>query len=152
MFFNLGFEKTLICAIHQQKFAFVLEVFCSSGKNQIALINETQVYCYDEQRIMKLFPQILKVRELLHEIRVALILILNVIRSFITRTVSLLKRFYTGTRKDRRHKAELISSRVLMHWLRCAFLFVRCYIRSYKTWQQYLKKQEEEDSDEEEDA
>jgi len=44
-----------------EKFAPVLEVFCASGKNQVVLINEAQVSCYEEQRIAKLFPQILKV-------------------------------------------------------------------------------------------
>ncbi|KLO18344.1 ARM repeat-containing protein [Schizopora paradoxa] len=44
-----------------EKFAPILEGFCSSGKNQVALINEAQLYCYEEKRITKLFPQILKV-------------------------------------------------------------------------------------------
>ncbi|KAF8906547.1 hypothetical protein CPB84DRAFT_1813797 [Gymnopilus junonius] len=43
------------------KFAPILEPFCESGKTQIALINAVQVYCYEDTRVMKAFPQILKV-------------------------------------------------------------------------------------------
>ncbi|PPR07407.1 hypothetical protein CVT26_013723 [Gymnopilus dilepis] len=43
------------------KFAPILEPFCESGKTQIALINAVQVYCYEDTRIIKAFPQILKV-------------------------------------------------------------------------------------------
>ncbi|KAF9474229.1 ARM repeat-containing protein [Pholiota conissans] len=43
------------------KFAPILEPFCESGKTQIALINSVQVYCYEDTRIIKAFPQILKV-------------------------------------------------------------------------------------------
>ncbi|KAF4621201.1 hypothetical protein D9613_000679 [Agrocybe pediades] len=44
------------------KFAPILEPFCDSGKTQIALINAVQVYCYEDTRIIKTFPQILKAR------------------------------------------------------------------------------------------
>jgi hypothetical protein len=44
-----------------QKYAPVLEPFCSTAKTQIALINVVQVYCYEDTRIMKTFPNILKV-------------------------------------------------------------------------------------------
>lgn len=43
------------------KFAPILEPFCEGGKTQIALINAVQVYCYEDTRIIKAFPQILKV-------------------------------------------------------------------------------------------
>jgi len=43
------------------KFAPILEPFCEGGKTQISLINSVQVYCYEDTRIMKAFPQILKV-------------------------------------------------------------------------------------------
>ncbi|KDR75907.1 hypothetical protein GALMADRAFT_248685 [Galerina marginata CBS 339.88] len=43
------------------KFAPILEPFCENGKTQIALINAVQVYCYEDTRIIKAFPQILKV-------------------------------------------------------------------------------------------
>ncbi|KAF5322456.1 hypothetical protein D9619_001797 [Psilocybe cf. subviscida] len=43
------------------KFAPILEPFCDTGKAQIALINAVQVYCYEDTKIIKTFPQILKV-------------------------------------------------------------------------------------------
>ncbi|KAL1748650.1 hypothetical protein HDZ31DRAFT_29058 [Schizophyllum fasciatum] len=43
------------------KFAPILEPFCSGPKSQVALINIVQVYCYEDSRVMKAFPQILKV-------------------------------------------------------------------------------------------
>jgi len=43
------------------KYASVLEPFCDSGKTQVALINAVQVYCYEEQRATKSFPQLLKI-------------------------------------------------------------------------------------------
>ncbi|KAF8973283.1 hypothetical protein BDZ97DRAFT_1912836 [Flammula alnicola] len=43
------------------KFASILEPFCEGGKTQVALINAVQVYCYEDTRIIKAFPQILKV-------------------------------------------------------------------------------------------
>jgi len=43
------------------KYAPILEPFCNSAKTQVALINVVQVYCYEDTRIIKAFPQILKV-------------------------------------------------------------------------------------------
>ncbi|KAI5826607.1 ARM repeat-containing protein [Schizophyllum commune Tattone D] len=43
------------------KFAPILEPFCSGPKSQVALIIIVQVYCYEDSRVMKAFPQILKV-------------------------------------------------------------------------------------------
>ncbi|KAB5591063.1 40S ribosomal protein S5 [Ceratobasidium theobromae] len=43
------------------RYAPIIEPFSSTGKSQVALINAVQVYCYDDRRIMKSFPQILKV-------------------------------------------------------------------------------------------
>ncbi|EJD03046.1 ARM repeat-containing protein [Fomitiporia mediterranea MF3/22] len=43
------------------KYAPVLEPFCESAKTQVALINAVQVYAYEETRVMKTFPQILKI-------------------------------------------------------------------------------------------
>ncbi|CAE6527480.1 unnamed protein product [Rhizoctonia solani] len=43
------------------KYAPIIEPFCNTGKSQVALINVVQVYCYDDTRIIKAFPQILKV-------------------------------------------------------------------------------------------
>ncbi|KIM78920.1 hypothetical protein PILCRDRAFT_824044 [Piloderma croceum F 1598] len=42
-------------------FAPVLEPFCNGPKTEVALINVVQVYCYEDTRIIKAFPQILKV-------------------------------------------------------------------------------------------
>ncbi|KAK8858667.1 hypothetical protein IAR55_002896 [Kwoniella newhampshirensis] len=46
---------------HVTKFAPVLEAFCTGAKAQVGLINAVQVYCYTDTRIIKAFPQILKV-------------------------------------------------------------------------------------------
>ncbi|KAF5354722.1 hypothetical protein D9756_005272 [Leucocoprinus leucothites] len=43
------------------KYAPILEPFCSGAKTQVTLINAVQVYCYEDTRIIKAFPQILKV-------------------------------------------------------------------------------------------
>ncbi|EDR11823.1 uncharacterized protein LACBIDRAFT_189130 [Laccaria bicolor S238N-H82] len=43
------------------KFAPILEPFCTGAKTQVSLINVVQVYCYEDTRIIKAFPQILKV-------------------------------------------------------------------------------------------
>lgn len=39
----------------------ILETVCANPKSEIALINAIQVFCYDEARLMKAFPNILKV-------------------------------------------------------------------------------------------
>ncbi|EPT04903.1 hypothetical protein FOMPIDRAFT_1021680 [Fomitopsis schrenkii] len=43
------------------EFTDVLQPFCNGPKSEVALINTVQVYCYEDTRIMKAFPQILKV-------------------------------------------------------------------------------------------
>jgi hypothetical protein len=43
------------------KYAPILEPFCNGPKTEVALINVVQVYCYEDTRIIKAFPQILKV-------------------------------------------------------------------------------------------
>jgi hypothetical protein len=43
------------------KFSPILEAFCEGAKTQVALINAVQVYCYEDTRVIKTFPQILKV-------------------------------------------------------------------------------------------
>ncbi|KAN0091256.1 hypothetical protein V8E55_004822 [Tylopilus felleus] len=43
------------------KFSPILEAFCKGPKTEVALINQVQVHCYEDTRIMKAFPQILKV-------------------------------------------------------------------------------------------
>ena len=48
-----------------QKYAPILEPFCNGPKTEVALINVVQVYCYEDTRIMKAFPQILKVRSVI---------------------------------------------------------------------------------------
>lgn len=47
------------------EFAEILEPFCTGPKTEVALINAVQMYCYEESKIMKTFPQILKVRFLI---------------------------------------------------------------------------------------
>jgi len=42
-------------------FAPILEPFCNGPKTEVALINAVQVHCYEDTRIIKAFPQILKV-------------------------------------------------------------------------------------------
>lgn len=44
-----------------QKYAPILEPFCLGPKTQVTLINVVQLYCYEDTRIIKAFPQILKV-------------------------------------------------------------------------------------------
>lgn len=43
------------------KHAAIIEPFSQASKTQIALINIVQVYCYENTKVMKAFPQILKV-------------------------------------------------------------------------------------------
>ncbi|KAH9946977.1 eukaryotic translation initiation factor 5C [Amylocystis lapponica] len=42
-------------------FSDIIEPFCNGAKTEVALINIVQVYCYEDTRIIKAFPQILKV-------------------------------------------------------------------------------------------
>ncbi|KAM5531277.1 hypothetical protein V8D89_015078 [Ganoderma adspersum] len=42
-------------------FTDILEPFCNGPKTEVALINTVQVYCYEDTRIIKAFPQVLKV-------------------------------------------------------------------------------------------
>lgn len=42
-------------------FAPILQPYCTTGKPQVALINAVQVHCYEDTRIIKVFPQLLKV-------------------------------------------------------------------------------------------
>ena len=44
-----------------QNFSDILEPFCNGPKTEVALINTVQVYCYEDTRIIKAFPQVLKV-------------------------------------------------------------------------------------------
>lgn len=43
------------------RFAPIIEPFCNGPKTEVALINVVQLYCYEDTRIIKAFPQILKV-------------------------------------------------------------------------------------------
>ncbi|KAF8608924.1 ARM repeat-containing protein [Ceratobasidium sp. AG-I] len=43
------------------KYAPIIEPFCTGPKTEVALINVVQVYCYEDTRVIKTFPQILKV-------------------------------------------------------------------------------------------
>ncbi|CDO75405.1 hypothetical protein BN946_scf184855.g8 [Trametes cinnabarina] len=42
-------------------FADIIQPFCNGPKTEVALINTVQVYCYEDTRIIKAFPQILKI-------------------------------------------------------------------------------------------
>ncbi|KAI0682417.1 eukaryotic translation initiation factor 5C [Cytidiella melzeri] len=44
-----------------ENFADILEPFCNGAKTEVALINAVQLYSYEDTRIIKAFPQILKV-------------------------------------------------------------------------------------------
>lgn len=44
-----------------QTYAPVLEAFCNGARAEVGLINAVQVHCYTDTRVMKAFPQILKV-------------------------------------------------------------------------------------------
>ncbi|KAF7321466.1 W2 domain-containing protein [Mycena kentingensis (nom. inval.)] len=43
------------------KYTPIIQPFCNGAKTEVALINVVQVYCYEDTRIIKAFPQILKV-------------------------------------------------------------------------------------------
>ncbi|KAG8999993.1 hypothetical protein FRB93_012930 [Tulasnella sp. JGI-2019a] len=43
------------------RFTPIMEPFCNGPKTEVALINVIQVYCYEDTKIIKTFPQILKV-------------------------------------------------------------------------------------------
>ncbi|KAJ9094359.1 hypothetical protein QFC19_007967 [Naganishia cerealis] len=42
-------------------YAGLLEPFCNGAKAEVGLLNTVQVYCYSETRVMKAFPQLVKV-------------------------------------------------------------------------------------------
>ena len=44
-----------------QRFTEILEPFCNNPKTEVTLINAVQSYCYEDTRVMKAFPQLLKV-------------------------------------------------------------------------------------------
>ena len=50
-----------LCPLSKQGFAAIIEPFCNGPKTEVALINTVQVYCYEDTRIIKAFPQVLKV-------------------------------------------------------------------------------------------
>lgn len=46
---------------HVTAHASILESFCNGAKAEVALLNAAQVYCYADTRILKAFPQLVKV-------------------------------------------------------------------------------------------
>lgn len=44
-----------------QSHAPILEAFCNGAKAEVGLINAVQVYCYTDTRIIKAFPQLVKI-------------------------------------------------------------------------------------------
>ena len=61
----------MIEGMDSQGFTDILEPFCNGPKTEVALINTVQVYCYEDTRIIKAFPQILKVRRVCRSPRVS---------------------------------------------------------------------------------
>jgi hypothetical protein len=109
-----------------QNFTDILEPFCNGAKTEVALINAVQVYSYEDTRIIKAFPQILKV--------CGTMLVCSTLRSVadiwlyrfcITRTVFLIKLLYIGTRRARSLRESNIFSLPLNPSLRC----VQCPLR-----------------------
>jgi len=94
-----------------QKFAPVLEAFCKGPKVEVALINAVQVYCYDDTRFMKTFTPILKVFPSL----LCTFTRIKILRSCITKIVSLTKLSFIGTRKAPNLKVDSTLSRPLRH-------------------------------------
>jgi len=43
------------------RFTEILQPFCNNPKTEVTLINAVQVYCYEDTRVMKAFPQLLKI-------------------------------------------------------------------------------------------
>jgi hypothetical protein len=52
---------TVLRPLTSQSNAPLLEAFAQGAKAEVSLINAVQVYCYTDTRILKTFPQILKV-------------------------------------------------------------------------------------------
>ena len=51
----------MIPNIRVQSHAPILEAFCNGAKAEVGLINAVQVYCYTDTRIIKTFPQLVKI-------------------------------------------------------------------------------------------
>lgn len=93
-----------------QNFTDILEPFCNGPKTEVALINTVQVYSYEDTRIIKAFPQILKVHlDCFH--RYAGMSDTFASRFCTTRTVSLIKLLSIGTRRARSRRAGSTSCR-----------------------------------------
>ena len=100
--------------IRVQAFTDILEPFCNGPKTEVALINTVQVYCYEDTRIIKAFPQVLKVRSrsyLAFRRAMAYLTLPSAPRFCITRIVSLIKLSSTGTRRGLSRRAGNISSK-----------------------------------------
>lgn len=52
-------EKDVVACV--QKLAPTLEPFCNGAKAEVGILNTVQVFCYTDTRIMKAFPQLVKV-------------------------------------------------------------------------------------------
>lgn len=107
---TVSFDQTpLWCTSHSvaQKYAAVLEPFCNGPKTEVSLINAVQVYCYEDTRVIKTFPQILKVGKQVSSLIINLKR--NSSRSCTTRTVYPIRPLCIGTRKVPSPKAVSIS-------------------------------------------
>ena len=92
-----------------KKFSEILEPFCNNSKAEVALVNTVQLYCYEDTRVMKSFPQILKVRINPVCVDDPSLTITDTRRCCTTRIVSLTRRSSTGTRKGQSLRVGSIS-------------------------------------------
>ncbi|CAA2981172.1 basic leucine zipper and W2 domain-containing 2-like [Olea europaea subsp. europaea] len=54
-------QQNANAALHQVKtWAKLLNTFCTTGKLELELLYKVQVQCYDDTKLMKLFPEIIK--------------------------------------------------------------------------------------------
>lgn len=60
-FVSGSLDRNSISSLFLQAFLPVLESFCKKPMDQVNLINIVQVYCYDEQKMMKSFPSLVRV-------------------------------------------------------------------------------------------
>ena len=59
IFFYLFGSRTLLC-LQVKAWAGLLNAFCTSGKLELELIYKVQIQCYEDAKLMKLFPEIIR--------------------------------------------------------------------------------------------
>lgn len=50
----------LVCYVQVKSWAELLNAFCTTGRLQLELMYKVQVQCYEDTKLMKLFPEIIK--------------------------------------------------------------------------------------------